>query len=157
MDRVRFGRALGVGAREAAKALLSAADAAASPSPAARPNHDAGERDRVAAAVHGAARTVEQAKRTGKGVREGSRRFGEAIWGPFVKLGGVLWLEFTGVFFALFAVFAGLRAWKDRANLHDVGSNHAEHVHLLVAAGMTLVFGYFCVSSFVKASRRGRP
>src|ERR1700723_2466178 len=34
MDRVRFGRALGYGARHAAKTLLQAADAASTPSPA---------------------------------------------------------------------------------------------------------------------------
>ncbi len=154
MDRVRFGRALGTGARAAAKSLLDAADAAtaANPSPAKAAPRPAA----VTAVKEHASRTVGQAVRTGKGVREGGKRFGEAVWGPFVKLSGVLWLELTGVFFALFAAFAGFEAWKDRANLRDIGSNHVLHQHLLVAAAMALVFGYFCVSSFVKAARRGR-
>jgi len=33
--------------------------------------------------------------------------------------------------------------------------NHEEHVRFLVAVAVALVFGYFCVSSFVKANRGG--
>ena len=31
-----------------------------------------------------------------------------------------------------------------------------EHVRFLVYVAVTLVFAYFCVSSFLKASRRGK-
>jgi hypothetical protein len=86
----------------------------------------------------------------------GSKRFGEAVWKPFVKLSGVLWLELAGVFFGLFAFFAAGWAWKLRGNLHETATNHNAHAHFLVCVAMTLVFGYFLVSSFVKASRRGR-
>jgi undecaprenyl pyrophosphate phosphatase UppP len=68
----------------------------------------------------------------------------------------VLWLEFTGVFFGIFAVFAANGAWKLRANWHETAGNHGEHVHLLLAAGMAVVFAYFCVSSFMRARRRER-
>jgi hypothetical protein len=143
MDSVRFGRALGQGAREAAKALASAADAAAAPAPAAKPNVQ------KAAAPRVVARTV----RTAKGVREGGRRFGEAMWGPFVKVSGIVWLEVMGVFFAIFTVFAGTSAWRMRPGLHGFAESPRG---FYVAAGMAVVFGYFCVSNFVKASRRGR-
>jgi hypothetical protein len=61
----------------------------------------------------------------------------------------VLWLELTGVFFGIFAVFAIGGAWK-------MAMNHDAPRHLIGAGVMAVLFGYFCVSSFVKASRRGR-
>jgi hypothetical protein len=103
-----------------------------------------------------AARTTAQVRQTGRGLKEGGRRFGEAVWGPFVKLSGALWLELTGVFFGIFAVFASVNAWKMRGVLHETGANHDTHVRLLISVGMAVVFGYFCVSSFVKANRRSR-
>ena len=101
-------------------------------------------------------RTVAQARQTTTGLAEGGKRFGEAAWRPFVRLSGVLWLEFTGVFFGIFAVFAASGAWKVRGDLRETATNHDAHMHFLLAAGMALLFGYFCVSSFVRAGRRGR-
>jgi hypothetical protein len=89
-------------------------------------------------------------------LKEGGRRFGEAVWGPFVKLSGALWLELTGVFFGIFAVFAGWNAWKMRAALHEATGSRDAHVRLLIAVAMAVVFSYFSVSSFVKANRRSR-
>jgi hypothetical protein len=163
MDSVRFGRALGIGARLAAKTLVTAAEAATAPNPSAGPKTGpdsgvAANESKVAAAGarvgQQAARTTAQVRQTGKGLKRGSKRFGEAVWGPFVKLSGVLWLEFTGVFFGIFAVFAGGGAWKLRGEWHATATNHDAHAHLLFSALMAVVFGYFCVSSFVKASRR---
>jgi hypothetical protein len=165
MDSVRFGRALGIGARAAAKTLVTAMDAATAPNPSAgvkpRAESVASPVDNRAPAsgarlVEQAARTTAQVRQTKQGLARGSKRFGEAVWGPFVKLSGVLWLEFTGVFFGIFALFAGTGAWKLRGELHQTATNHDAHVHLLLSAGMAILFGYFFVSSFVKASRRSR-
>jgi hypothetical protein len=175
MDSVRFGRVLGIGARLAAKTMVSAVDAATSPNPSAgakaRQSGDAGSASTAASAStvasnkgaasgvrlgERAARTTAQVRQTGRGLKEGGRRFGEAVWGPFVKLSGALWLELTGVFFGIFAVFAGGNAWKMRWALHETAENRDAHTRLLIAAAMAVVFGYFCVSSFVKASRRVR-
>jgi hypothetical protein len=103
-----------------------------------------------------AARTTAQVRQTGRGLKEGSRRFGEAVWGPFVKLSGALWLELTGVFFGIFAVFASVNAWKMRGALHEIAGSRDTHVRLLIAVAMAVVFAYFSVSSFVKANRRSR-
>lgn len=183
MDSVRFGRALGFGARAAAKTLVTAVDAATSPNPSAKPVAGTGQQASGASqqASHGgpqasreaassqsrvqvsavrvgqqAARTTAQVQQTGRGLKQGGRRFGEAMWGPFVKLSGVLWLEVTGLFFGIFALFAGGGAWKMRGDLRDAGVNHQAHVQFLLTLAMAVVFGYFCMSSFVKASRRGR-
>jgi hypothetical protein len=165
MDTIRFGRALGAGARGAAKTLVMAVDAATSPNPSAgakakQPADAASTSGK--AETHGmrlgqqTARTTAQVRQTRRGLVQGSKRFGEAMWGPLVKLSGVLWLEVTGVFFGIFAIFAASGAWKTRAALYQTAGNHGAHVHLLISSAMAAVFGYFCVSSFVTASRRGR-
>jgi hypothetical protein len=175
MDSVRFGRVLGIGARLAAKTMVSAVDAATSPNPSAEakagPSAEAASGSTAASAstaasgkggVAGArlgeqaARTTAQVRQTGRGLKEGSRRFGEAVWGPFVKLSGALWLELTGVFFGIFAVFASVNAWKMRGALHEIAGSRDTHVRLLIAVAMAVVFAYFSVSSFVKANRRSR-
>ncbi len=43
-----------------------------------------------------------------------------------------------------------------RGALHETAANHDAHVRLLISVAMAAVFGYFCVSSFVKANRRSR-
>ncbi len=97
--------------------------------------------------------TVAQVRQTGEGLKRGGKRFGEAAWGPLARLSGALWLEVTGLFFGIFAVFAAQGAWKMRGEWHSTASNHDAHMHLLASAAMAVVFGYFCVSSFV----RGEP
>jgi hypothetical protein len=165
MDSVRFGRALGIGARAAAKTLVTAIDAATTPNPAGSANTPAsagGPAKETKAETAGArmgqrtARTASQVRQTGKGLKQGTKRFGEAVWGPFVKLSGVLWLELTGVFFGIFALFAAGGVWKMRGEWRQTAGNHDMHVRLIAAAAMAALFGYFCVSSFVKAGRRGR-
>lgn len=83
---------------------------------------------------------------------EGSRRFGRAVWEPTARLSGVLWLEVTGLFFGIFVLVAVAAAWRLRGGLHA----GAQHTQFLLAAGMAILFGYFTLSSFVSASRRGR-
>ena len=151
MDRVRFGRALGMGTREAGRALKRAAEAAAAPDPAAGPNVAARAAGRVAAARTVQAR--EEIREAGVGVKRGSKRFGEAIWGPFWRLSGVLWLEVTGVFFGLFALTAAVEVWKRHADFLVAGEGR---LHAGAAVLMLVVFSYFTVSSFVRARRRGR-
>jgi hypothetical protein len=175
MDSVRFGRVLGIGARLAAKTMVSAVDAATAPNPSAgakaKQGSSAAQAQAAAAAAAStggkaeasgvrlgqkAARTTAQVRQTGQGLKVGSKRFGEAVWGPLAKASGALWLELTGVFFGIFAVFAAGGAWKMRAALHETAANHDVHGRFLAAVLMAAVFGYFCVSSFVKANRRSR-
>lgn len=163
MDRVRFGRALGFGARQAVKTLVTAVDAAtANPSEKsagvgvkdgpAQPLHRAPDAP-VRKAAQTAARTVEQAREVKGGLRRGSKRFGEALWGPFVRLSGVLWLEVSGVFFGIFALFALGAVIRLRGQWH---AGSAERQQLFGSVAMLALFGYFCVSNFVRARRRER-
>jgi hypothetical protein len=170
MDSVRFGRALGIGARAAAKTLVTAVDAATSPNPSAAKAKQAAEEVPAAASPSAAAarkvessgvrqqaaRTTAQVRQTGQGLKEGSKRFRKSVSGPLARLSGALWLELTGVFFGIFAVFAAGGAWKMRAALHETSANHDASMRFLMAAGMAAVFGYFCVSSFARANRRSK-
>jgi len=70
-----------------------------------------------------------------------------------VRLWGVLWLEVVGVVFGIFVLFAAVGVWRLRGEWH---SNAAEYRQLLGALAMLAVFGYFAVSSFVRARRRER-
>ena len=164
MDRVRFGRALGFGARQAVKTLVSAVDAATAANPSdkstganggqATPMRRATDAPKAGGSVaQTAARTVEQAREVKSGLRRGSKRFGEAMWGPFVRLSGVLWLEVSGFFFGLFALFFLGAVIRLRGEWH---TGSTERQQLVGSVAMLVLFGYFCVSNFVRARRRER-
>ena len=174
MDSVRFGRVLGIGTRLAAKTMVQAVDAATALNPGAGAKASAEEKATPSTATASAggigrrgspessgtrqqaARTAAQVVQTGQGLKEGGKRFNEAFGGRVKRLSGTLWLELTGVFFGIFALSAGIAVWKMRAALHETAANHDMHSRLMVGVLMVLVFGYFCVSSFVKANRRTR-
>jgi hypothetical protein len=153
MEPNRFGRKLGIGVRVASRMAKERAAKAASATQTAASQTAASQ-----ATTATAPRTapppapkrsyVEPARRVG----EGTRRFGKAFFGPVKHISGTLWLEITGLFFALFALFFGQNAWNTRASaLHG-----PQHPQFLLYAVVTLIFVYFCISSFVKAARRGR-
>ncbi len=169
MDAVRFGRALGFGARQAVKTLTTAVDAATAPNPAPKgtsgvkaggESRQTAARPAVKAAAQTAARTIVGARSAQQGLQREGKRFGQAVWGPFVRLSGVVWLEVSGVFFGIFALFAGLAAWRLRGAWRLAGANGAAnagtHRSFEGAVAMLAVFGYFCASSFVRARRRER-
>jgi len=177
MDAVRFGRALGIGARQAVKTVASAVDAATAENPsgqavappntgqtgaapgrtkATRGTVEAAPQRTTAKAAHTVAQGIGRSRQVSKGLKTGTRRFGEAVWGPFVRLSGVLWLEVVGVFFGIFAVFAFGHLWRLRGEWHAAMRSPAEHQGLLGALVMVVLFGYFCVTSFVRARQRER-
>ncbi len=72
-------------------------------------------------------------------------------WGPpLTHTGGVLWLEITGLFFALFAAFFAQNVYKFR---HDYAGG-PEHTHFLVYAALAILFAWFTVTSFYKARQK---
>jgi len=174
MDAVRFGRALGFGARQAVKTVTAAVSAATAENPSGKRANTAANTAPVASrpqerpaavttqtatqtathkAAHQAAQTVIKARGAGEGLRRGSQRFGGTAWKTIKRLGGVLWLEVSGVFFGLFALFA-LGAVVHLRGQWQRGA--AGHRQLVVAVAMLAFFGYFCVSNFVLARRRER-
>jgi hypothetical protein len=159
MEPNRFGRKLGIGVRvasrmakeraaKAASAPQSASSAPQTASQAAPPPNTTPRQSTPRATPRPIKNYAEPARRVG----EGTRRFGKAFIGPLAHVSGTLWLEITGLFFALFAAFFGQNAWRIRASvLHG-----PDHAHFVVATLATLVFAWFSITSFIKAEQRSR-
>ncbi len=71
---------------------------------------------------------------------------------PFQRVGGILWLEVTGVFFLLPVIVFTPNLWRMRASW----AQGPDHKMFLITAGVVLVFLYLGVSSFWRARRRSR-
>jgi hypothetical protein len=132
MDRVRFGRALGVGARQAVRSLTEAVEAATAANPQARQ-----------------APMAERAQ----GLQKQARRAGGSVLKPLKKFSSVLWLEVTGTFFALIAAYLSQGLWAHRGDWKAGSGDMRTYALHLVAF---VVFAYFAVSNFVRAWRRDR-
>ncbi len=62
-----------------------------------------------------------------------------------------LWHELTGSFFALFALSFTLAMWKTRQTA--VSTVPGDRYHFYAYCALALLFGYFSVSSFLRARR----
>ncbi len=162
MDSVRFGRILGKGARAAAKGLYEAVDAATAPNPNA-PQATPPQRQpapQQPAATQTPMQVIAQSTAAyaahKKAVSREAGRLGKSFLTPFARAGSVLWLEVTGTFFAVFAAIFISYVCKYRAALRLNAANADAHRHLLASAAAAALFGYFAVSSFVRARRRER-
>ncbi|HKO19723.1 MAG TPA: hypothetical protein VJU82_12640 [Acidobacteriaceae bacterium] len=165
MDRVRFGRVLGSGARAAAKTVVQAIDAAKADNPVRTPvasvERRQPERDTVqspsrptpSTAPSSGVQSPMRITRQGSGVRQGAGRFRDLALKPFVRLSGVLMLEVAGVFFGIFALYGFNTMWRAHGSWHTGSPNHRQFVG---GALMLALFGYFCITSFVRARRRER-
>jgi cation transport ATPase len=152
MDRVRFGRALGYGARHAAKTLMKAADAASTPTrtEARKPAAQASQ-----APPARVAERVVQTQRTVAATTQHAGRLGRSVWTPVARFSSVVWLQVTGLFFALIAMFLAQGAWKERAAWHQPLASHGA-TKFYVLVGAFAAFAYFSVSNFVRAYLRER-
>jgi hypothetical protein len=138
MEPRRVGRTLGIGVRVASNMLRDRVErAAAHPRPVtssipAPPDRQMG--NRVAS------------------VKRGVKAFGQGLWTPFSHAGGVLWLEITGLFFALFTLFFVQSAYRVRSSWRA----GPEHAHFMLYAVLTLGFAWFSISSFLRAYRKSK-
>ncbi len=88
-------------------------------------------------------------------LRAGARNFKRSFWHPLAAFSGALWLRVTGLFFALIAITMAGGAWHLRNALHPTPGTPTPHrlwAYLLFAT----LFGYFAISSFVRASLKER-
>ncbi len=141
-----WGRALGIGLRVAGNKLLAPSAPEAPEATAAR---DATRRAEIAAAARS---TGERSRRVATGLGRGTRNFTRAVWNPFALATGVLWLEITGAFFALFALFFAQHLYEQRGAW--VQNRPGGRGHLMLYAGLLLLFAYFSASSFYRAHRK---
>lgn len=99
------------------------------------------------------ANVAAQGRATGRAAGQVSRGVGRGVGGflrPFRRVGGILWLEVTGVFFMLPVVVFAPTLWRVRADWQS----GPEHKTFLVTAVIVLLFFYLSVSSFWRARRR---
>ena len=164
MDRVRFGRALGYGVRQAAKTVAEAMDAATSPDPRAtaappattRPAAPARSVEDVQRTVIEAHQRVQSAKaQVTSQFRGAAKEAGKSALAPVAKFSSVLWLELTGVFFGLLAMVMFEAVWKLRPALHAAPMS-ADRLKFYACTALAALFAYFTISNFVRASRRQR-
>ena len=148
MDRVRLGRALGYGARHAAKTLVSAVDAATSPDPNPRP-----KTSENAAAVHPVTQVAEAVRQVSQAKAHAKAEVKRSVLGPLKTFSSVVWLQVTGTFFGLFAMVMGGAVWAHREDLR-LGLRSHQGQKMVFYFAVFLVFAWFTVSNFVRASRR---
>jgi len=138
-----IGRFLGIGLRVAGRI---AGQRVTSGSQAARTQAAAGVSARAAA-------NPIQSRANGPAAGQVSKRVVRGLGGflrPFRRVGGILWLEVTGVFFFLFVVVFARFAWITRLSY----AHGPDHMRFLVYAAMVAVFLYLTVTSFWRARRR---
>ncbi len=157
MDRVRLGRALGYGTRHAAKTVAAVVEAATAEGSGARPAARGtgapatGRRLPAERSQPPRSRAAAQRVDVGNGLRQMKRSF----WQPLAVFSGALWLRVTGLFFALIALTMGAGAWRLHPGLHS-GIAFPGPRRFWVFAAFAALFGYFAVSSFVRASLKER-
>jgi hypothetical protein len=90
---------------------------------------------------------------------KGSRVLGAVMSGAratlkhFTAVAHQLWLEITGFAFLVFAAAGGFATYREYNSFH---AGKGTSSHLALAAGFTLVFGWFGLSSFWRAKARSR-
>jgi hypothetical protein len=147
MEPKKVGRVLGIGVRVASNMVRQrvAEAAAAPPAPVATPI------PRPTEPAPPPRPTIPGPSKTAIAKR-GAKAFGQAILGPFTHAGSILWLEITGLFFALFALFFVQSVYRVRTAWRQ----GPEHAHLLLYCLLAVGFGWFSVSSFTRAYRKNQ-
>ncbi|MGD0729843.1 MAG: hypothetical protein ABR956_01170 [Terracidiphilus sp.] len=134
-----IGRTIGTGLRVAGRIVGQhvAASAQAAATPSTQPPLDISAQSRSAGQVAG---------QSTRGVARGVGAFLR----PFRRIGGILWLEVTGVFFLLPAIVFAPSLWRLRASW----LTGPDHKTFVVTAIVVLVFLYLGVTSFWRARRK---
>lgn len=112
----------------------------------------AGER-LMASAQNAPAASAPRGRTAGQATGSVSKGLARGVKGflrPFTRVGGILWLEVTGVFFFAFVLVFSQTLWRTRASAEH-GPDHAKFV---VAGCLMAVFLYLAISSFWRARRR---
>lgn len=167
-----MGRALGYGTRHMAKTVAAVAEAATAPqtpspvaagsSPSApQPAFPSGSPSGSGPASEAApprpvlVGRVLPTRASARDLGSRAKHLKRSVWQPLAVFSGALWLRVTGVFFALLAGTMGTAAWRQRADLHAAAGSSGAH-HFWLFACFTALFGYFAVSSFIRANLRER-
>ena len=146
MEPKKVGRTLGIGIRVASNMLRERVEKA---SAAHSASVEAGNGRPVAPPLARAGIKIDSKV---AGAKRGAKAFGQALLGPFTHAGGILWLEITGLFFALFALFFVQSVYRVRGSW----SHGPEHIHMMLYVLLAAGFGWFSFSSFARAHRKSK-
>jgi hypothetical protein len=136
-----IGRTLGIGLRVAGRVVGQRVAASGSRAPAGQAATQA-----AGAGPPTSGRTAGATARATGGLGRGLAGF----FRPFQRVGGILWLEVTGVLFLVFVVVLAPTLWRARASYWH-GPDHRTFVS---AAIVMAAFLYLGVSSFWRARKR---
>ena len=143
-----IGRVLGIGVRIAGRMAGRALEGPAQP---------AGQRSAGVATATGATVPGQSSRAAGQAAGLATVRTGQAtarglkgFLRPFGRVGGILWLEVTGVFFLLFALAFGWYMWQSWSQRAHAGSMR----NLWLSGIVMVVFLYLGASSFWRANKR---
>jgi hypothetical protein len=104
-------------------------------------------------ATNATAQTTGNIAISGRNMRPRAGSVAQGIGGflrPFRRVGSIVWLEVTGVFFLLPVLVFAPTFWRIRASwLHG-----ADHKTFLLTAGIIALFLYLSLSSFWRARRK---
>jgi len=93
------------------------------------------------------------AKPAGRSAGQMTRGMAQGVRGflrPFHRVGGIIWLEVTGVFFLLFVVVFAPLAWRT----HPASIHGPYDRTFITSVVLIAVFLYLSISSFVRARRK---
>jgi hypothetical protein len=146
-----IGRALGIGVRVAGRIVGTHVTAHTQPagtrpqSPSVQSSPFPGPASSVSARPAG--------QQAGQFVNQAARGVSQGVGGllrPFRRVGGILWLEVTGVLFLLPAVVFAPTLWRSSLEY----AHTTDHKTFWTSALVVIVFLYLGVSSFWRAHRR---
>ncbi|WP_156994058.1 hypothetical protein [Terriglobus sp. TAA 43] len=152
----------------AARTAFEAVDAATSPSPAtpsrpaspprpqvipprAEPGEPRSVSRPVAAARPDFAHAAAAARQGVAAAKQGVAAAKQGVAAPLKRASRALWHELTGSFFALFALSFTAAMWKTRHNAVSAVADDRYRFYFFCV--LAVLFGYFSVSSFVRARR----
>jgi hypothetical protein len=154
MNANEFGKRLGIGVRVAGRIAQQRAQEREAQAQTAVPAHAGTPAQGVVESppprfIPSVQEIREAKQKTHRITRAAGRGIGGFLR-PFGRIGGILWLQVTGFFFGLFALYFAQDLWRT----HTSYASGPQHQRFLIAAAMTLVFGYLSVSAFWRARRR---
>jgi hypothetical protein len=144
MNASELGKRLGIGVRVAGRIAQQRAQAGSK-----QAGSSAGPPVAASRIMPNAAEIREVKQKTQKLTRAAGRGVGGFLR-PFSRIGGILWLEITGFFFGLFALFFAQDVWRTRLDY----ATGPLHQRFLIATVLTVVFAYLSASSFWRARRK---
>lgn len=148
MQPNRLGRALGIGARFAAEKLRDGTAGAAAAVQRSRATQSAAAATTPHKPPQPAAPSAPSIAEGSRRLARGAGRFGASMWRPFAHATGILTLQITGSFFAIFTLVFAVHSWQ----LYK-SAGWRDH-HLPLYAAFAVLLAWFTVSSFWRASRK---